>query len=119
MHHDLAFIRYGKFNSISNLWVVRIATTKAMTRDGALDALIASVATWIKKTAAGHSAWEQSSEDLNIGDLAQYLDDPDLQAQCRTDGIESVEILYELAGGDEVCFDRILAHGAELEPEEG
>jgi hypothetical protein len=62
---------------------------------------------WIQDTEEGKAAWEESSEDFNIGDLTDYCNKDSLKKYFE---IEGIEVNIEM-GSKDLCipYDTILA----------
>jgi len=115
--HNLTFIRKSGLNTIENLWVVEVQMIDpAAGLDDALIALERAVTDWVIETDTGKEAWEQSSEDFNIGDFFTYYT-PGFMKFLWRHGIHYVGIVYQLGEGEEVEFDRVLVDRSRLEPE--
>lgn len=54
--------------------------------------VITAVTEWVTTTKAGHEAWEHSSNDFNVGDLAGELGDQDLERLLEKRGIRDMTI---------------------------
>ena len=79
--------------------------------------VIKAVTRWIKGTQEGESALNRSSNDFNVGDLSNELDNPDLQAYLAEQGIENLEInTYDCGFGNLFWdYDTVLVNLDELE----
>jgi hypothetical protein len=66
---------------------------------------------WVETTDAGRKLWDYSSEDLNIGDLANE-EDEDLNRLLVKEGIASWKVIYSLGADEEFSYDRVLAKPA-------
>ena len=78
------------------------------------------VASWINDTKEGLEAWDQSGEDLNIGDLSMYDGDQMLINRFVTAGLFNVKVAAnEVEVLDDFTYDTILPRRSELfnEPE--
>lgn len=100
--------------SIDALRVVAF-TTHAETKEDVLKRLERAVTKWIQKTEEGKAAWRESSEDLNIGDLATYFDArgnavASLKPYLRQEGILKVKDLFVLTNAVQESYDRVLAN---------
>ena len=89
-------------------------TTVAHTKDEAIQRRTRAVEQWISNTQEGRKAWAESSEDLNIGDLAGYLNGsgkavPSLQRYLEQEGISRLKDLFVLTNSEQESYDRILA----------
>ena len=82
-----------------------IVTVEHDERVDPMDAIEISLSNWVKNTEVGKKEWELSSEDFNIGDLANspmytyisYLNDQ---------GISGIE--FEMKNAQFIPYDRIL-----------
>lgn len=73
-----------------------------------LTALKKSLNEW-KKTDAGQEAWENSSEDFNVGDLRDELPNVSIACFLKTNGIRSLQITVEsMEGSGNWQFDDVL-----------
>jgi len=115
--HNLSFIRKSGLNTIENLWVVEIIMIDpAAGLDDAWRGFKQAVTDWVLETDTGRKAWEDSCEDFNIGDFFVYYTPSIMQFLWRH-GIHSISIVYQLAEGEEVPFDKVLVDRSRLEPE--
>lgn len=90
-------------------------TSVAETKEDALQRLSKAIGQWIQKTDEGRKAWTESSEDFNVGDLAEYLSrtgkaTPGLQQFLEEAGISRVKDLFVLTNAEQESYDRILAN---------
>lgn len=46
-----------------------------------------AVTAWVKQSEAGRQAFDNASEDFNVGDLANELSDPALQSELKKQGV--------------------------------
>jgi EAL domain-containing protein (putative c-di-GMP-specific phosphodiesterase class I) len=111
---DIIFIRRDGV-SIDQLVVVRFEHNDTLLRpDQVTNAFERAVTEWVKTTDNGRSAWEQSSEDLNIGDLlCGYYGSPtfnkELNPLLSEQGIRDWKVVCELTEGALESYDRVLA----------
>ena len=56
------------------------------------DRVVAGITRWVDTTAEGQKAWELSSQDFNIGDLSEWLDDVDLLKCLADEGVKNLTI---------------------------
>lgn len=61
-------------------------------REDFLPALKRAVTNWVCSTSQGKKAWEDSSENFNIGDLANCTGDSTLKPYLAKEGITYLEI---------------------------
>ena len=47
---------------------------------------------WAQNTTAGQTAWEQSGEDFNLGDLAMVANEPELVSRLAKAGIHELKV---------------------------
>ena len=90
-------------------------TTVAETKEDALQRLSRAVGQWIQNTREGRRAWTGSSEDFNVGDLAEYPSRSGkttlaLQRFLEKEGIWRVKDLFVLTNAGQESYDRILAN---------
>lgn len=90
-------------------------TTIAKTQEDALQRLSRAVSQWVQTTEAGRHAWIESSEDFNVGDLAEYLSQtgqatPSLQRFFMKEGITRVKDVFVLTDAGREHYDRVLAN---------
>jgi hypothetical protein len=90
-------------------------TTVAEKKEDALQRLSRAVGQWMQNTREGRRAWTESSEDFNVGDLAQYLSRSGkathtLQRFLENEGISRVKDVFVLTNADQESYDRILAN---------
>ncbi len=110
---QVCFIRMDG-SRVDALRVIEI-TTVAETKEDALQRLSRAVGQWIQNTNEGRRAWTESSEDFNVGDLAEYLSrsgkaTPNLQQFLQKEGISRVKDLFVLTNAGHERYDRILAN---------
>lgn len=113
---NIPFIRQNGWRGIDQLLVV--CFTHAETLRSAAEVLSAfknGITEWIKTTKEGREVWDDSSDDLNIGDMAGYEYDRDLRTILQKHGILSWEIVFELTESNQVSYDEVLANADELE----
>lgn len=65
-HHSIIFTRQGNFGKVTD---VAICVFKSE-NENAKEALCKAVSSWVRNTPDGLTAWEDSCEDFNIGDLS-------------------------------------------------
>lgn len=83
--------------------------------DALCGALTSAVTDWVNGTDEGRLLWEQSSADLNVGDLGAALPEPTLEPYLAAYGIESLSI--EIVNGSDVLgwdYDTVLVEKSEL-----
>lgn len=90
-------------------------TTVAKKKEDALQRLSRAVGQWMQNTREGRRAWTESSEDFNVGDLAQYLSRSGkathtLQRFLEKEGISRVKDIFVLTNADQESYDRIFAN---------
>ena len=73
-----------------------------------LTRLIQGVTRWVSSSEEGREAYEYSSEDLNIGDLASYEGEPALVAALEGAGIASFHVIEMFDNNDVEPFDTLL-----------
>ena len=89
-------------------------TTVAETKENALQHLSKAISRWIQNTNEGRRAWTESSEDFNVGDLAEYLSRTGkatlgLQRFLEKEGVSRVKDLFVLTNAERENYDRVLA----------
>ena len=62
------------------------------THDEFQAAVIRAVDEWVNTTIQGKELLEYSREDLNIGDLSSWIDDPDLKVCLAKQGITNFDV---------------------------
>lgn len=81
----------------------------ALRTEGAfLDALIGALSRWVRETQTGRDAWEESSEDFNVGDLSNYHGDPSLTPILADVGIMDLRVKVYSADRSTWTFDTVL-----------
>jgi hypothetical protein len=65
---DLLMTRYGALQQLATIAVLKLVSVWH-TRDRLWEAFRNAVSDWVVDTKLGRKAWEESCEDLNIGDL--------------------------------------------------
>ena len=105
MKHVKAFTRMEGMSGIDTMVVVEIETTSS--EIDPIEALKAAVTEWVNDTLESADLWEETSEDLNIGDLLSHgLEGLHrFYAPC---GLESVEVLYEHSESEMLPYDTVL-----------
>ena len=75
-----------------------------------------SITQWIQETAEGRKLWNYSGKDLNVGDVADFLFDPQssLAPFLHQHKIEQAQHLYTLIESDRIAFDTVLANPNQL-----
>jgi hypothetical protein len=79
--------------------------------------LIRGVTRWVATTASGREAWDYSSEDLNIGDLAECEGEPELVAALQSAGISEFKVIEMFDNNDCYPFDTLLVDPAVVAPD--
>lgn len=83
--------------------------------DDLLDRVCRAVTKWVNTSTTGAKAWEYSGRDLNIGDLASYLGDPQLMRCFRDEGIQGF-VLRDLPDADKYWhYDTVLVNVMDVE----
>lgn len=111
-HIQICFIRMDRAR-VDALRVLELSTV-AETKADALRRLSRAVGRWIQNTDEGRRAWTSSSEDFNVGDLAESLSESgkaigSLQPFLEKEGIARVKDLFVLTDAEHESYDRILA----------
>jgi hypothetical protein len=105
----LFFIRVQSFGGmLENLMCVdvKLAEGVELTTKEAYEAIEDACTKWANETTEGRNAWEDSSEDFNIGDLACGMC-PSLRTYLLEKGIEDIE--FEQADRDQLnYYDQVL-----------
>jgi hypothetical protein len=72
-----------------------------------------AVTRWVQETPEGHEAWEDSCDDLNIGDLSAYESDRALQHCLQQAGIArlSIEVYCDTEPVYGATYDDVLVEG--------
>lgn len=109
---QICFIRMDGLR-VDALRVIEM-TTVAETKEDALQRLARAVGRWIQNTNDGRRAWTESSEDFNVGDLADYLGGSgkatgSLQPFLEQEGFACVKDLFVLTNAEHENYDRVLA----------
>jgi len=78
-----------------------------------MDLLVVAVTEWVSNTAEGQLAWKHSSEDLNIGDLSNYLRNISLQDSLHANDIWELDINIVGTGDSpsRYIYDTVLVEG--------
>lgn len=86
------------------------------TQEDAMRRLERAVTQWVEETETGKLVWQQSNEDLNIGDIVDFMIDPfsSLVPFLIRHSIHQVDHLYTLTETSMEPFDTILAHPKEI-----
>lgn len=80
----------------------------------AMSAFKKAVNRWVQETPQGKRAWEESGNDLNVGDLfSQYEDEPSLATAFAEEGLYEVKCVWSLSEGEEYPYDTVLAEHPE------
>ena len=95
---------------------IPLSVTKPPTLDQLLDAVRDSVTEWVATTKEGKEAWEASSEDFNIGDLANEDISPISKMIRKKHGyrIVSIEAHSTDAVPSDWTFDSILVDATKI-----
>ena len=105
----LTFIRNDGLKGLDRLLVMAFKTRDDLAKPSdVLAALRRALSKWASTTEEGRAAWEESSEDYNIGDFLGDCENPQVLALLQEEGILHVEVAYELSSQEEVSYDRIL-----------
>lgn len=77
----------------STLAIVTVRKTDTVNHpDQLLNLFRTAVTQWVRETEEGAKAYEDSSEDFNIGDLAQEMPNPQLQYFFNGQGLFDIKI---------------------------
>lgn len=80
----------------STFCIVRARTHPRIKNTGYLhNAIQIAVSDWINNTDEGKDAYEESCQDMNVGDLSRYLDDDYLQAALKERGVEYLKLVVQ------------------------
>jgi hypothetical protein len=107
----LPFIR-EESGKVTTIAVVKLITRKPVkTAEEQTQALIEAVSLWTQNSNGGRTCWNDSSSDLNIGDLANY--DATFQAWLHKKEwsglvLADIEFLWVGECGDSMYYDRHL-----------
>lgn len=104
-------------SDLKDKWVAVIscrASDKIQTPVDLHKAILVAVQAWVNKTQAGKEAFEESSQDFNIGDLSNNLDSYSLRDELMDVGVTQLQISLFDDSGDFWDYDEVLA----VEPEE-
>jgi hypothetical protein len=109
----ICFVRVDR-TGIDAMRVVEL-TTVAESKEDVLKRLERALTAWIMETEEGKSAWRESSEDLNIGDVISYFDaegNPvaSLKSHLKQEGILKVKDLFVLTNAAQESYDRVLVN---------
>lgn len=76
-----------------------------------LNALTRAISDWVKTSDAGKMAWENSSEDFNVGDLSHWTDELSLKKCLEKEGITelNIDINSKNMASTEWMYDTVLA----------
>lgn len=100
--HLLSFVRIGK-GSVDAMINLLVASHHERGRD-ALTALSKAVSDWVEETENGSSAYENSSQELNIGDLVNEdaFENAELLSRLERHGVTFLKVFH----GEVVDYDR-------------
>ena len=102
---EIAFTRMDG-GDIDTLSVIRFTHQDDLTSpDEVVAALKRAVTKWVETTEEGADLWNESCEDLNIGDLCCSGHSLSLYARMQAEGIAGWEEVFTLDGGNRVDFD--------------
>ena len=115
MKHTFLFVRQEGLSGITNAAVLTIDYAVAVAcADDALAAFKKGVNQWVAETSAGRHCWEESSEDLNIGNLLnEDTDDPEFKAILEQHNVAITE-LRSIWHDATVACDTVLATAPEV-----
>lgn len=80
-----------------------------------LERLTTALTEWVKTTADGKEAWEYSSYDFNVGDLATSLADNSLVDMLKKYGIYNMDVDAGDISSQTWLFDEVLVNAEDLE----
>lgn len=99
--------------TISTFGVITISSADSKDPSVLIDKLKSGVTDWINQTKDGKDEWEQSSSDLNIGDLAGYEHDESLNDCLEEYGISfEVDVMNECV--NVLPYDTVLANESDI-----
>jgi hypothetical protein len=114
--YQYAFIRKEGLSEIDQLAVLGMESSLG-SHGETFEAFKAAVTKWVKETPAGQKEWKDACGDLNIGDLVSHLGDNDLLGFLSEEGVEAVDVVYQLGSGEEIAYDHVLADPDDPEDE--
>jgi hypothetical protein len=101
----------------SDKWVAVVScmeSEKIITPTDLHAGVLVAVREWVRKNKAGKEAFEESSRDFNVADLANHLDSYSLRDELLKVGIERLNINLFDDSGDFWDFDEVLVNEMEL-----
>ena len=99
--------------TISTFGVVTISSKDSKDPNVLIDKFKAGVTDWINQTEDGKEVWDQSSSDLNIGDIAGYEHDESLNDCLAEYGINfEIDVMNDC--GNVLPYDTVLANESDI-----
>jgi hypothetical protein len=105
------FIRPGKFDEIDQIAIIEIDTFKLEHDPMAM--LKKAVTRWVNETKEGKELWDESFQDLNIGDLITHGFD-NLENIMAEEGINAVNVLCTGSDSHHRNYDEVLVNEKSL-----
>lgn len=121
MSHQGTFVvvRFSSDEFTFALVQARVATEDLLSEACFREALEKALTNWARETKEGREAWESSSEDFNVGDLACALPSESLAPYLAKEGILWLEVATTVhhAPCTHWCYDTILLDESKLSKE--
>ena len=114
----VVFMRPGSFGSIDTLAVYEFThSPRLKTQEDVLEAIRSAVTAWVTTTKEGKEAWEDSSDDMNIGDIGG---DPPLSLRrlLKQEGITGWTCVCQVGDLDTVPYDTVLVDESQLDDDD-
>lgn len=93
----------------------RIENPRLKNEQDFLLSLKRAVTNWINASETGIRAWKETSQDFNVGDLAQWIGDEALVEQLRLQGIFDLDVEAMNVSHVNWLFDTVLANSDLIE----
>ncbi|MGR5448545.1 hypothetical protein ACP3V3_01930 [Vibrio sp. PNB22_3_1] len=112
MKTAILFTRHEKCQ-LSTYGILEISHDQNSNSNVLIEKLKSAVTKWIKETPQGKIAWNHSCNDLNVGDLASYENEPTLAPYLKEQGIQ-LKFLSMNDDANHFDFDLVLANYEEI-----
>lgn len=112
---NLSFPRHESL-TVTSLGTMEVVTPedKFESSEEVLEAIKRGLTQWVRCTKTGKSAWVQSCEDLNIGDLSSCPATSYMRF-LRAEGVLSLKISLLDVEDDQFAYDTVLVNEEDLE----
>lgn len=101
---------------ITTVSIIKFVVTDKTNESKVINKLTNVITQWVNNTEEGKKAWDDSSEDFNVGDLSSYEDiiKKTMSKELMKTGIYDFEIVMQGDSKEVINFDTILVDSSKL-----